>query len=495
MIFFKNFTRQSLAQQVTILQGIQSQKQQEAIPELFELFKRLTDEIILNMIYSTLLVLLLENETETIKGLSSNDPATKRLCIEIAGQQQFRSAIPVLEQMVDTEKNDIFLTEVIVALSRLGARKALIQIIDKAETDILYKKCDSVIISALEALAQINDDEALSFLVSKIHHQHPTIRRLIQEQLIKIGPRVIPFLATHFSQEDGDNKIMVANVLSNLGCEEGIDILVTGLQEGTLNHTNIRHTIYETLGKMPSVKNRICLLNGLGEKDNSTLIAVVSSLDKQLDKKTGDALKKLLTTATSQSKRLIYAVVSSRALNIFEALYQEEQLAEHIIDIIGRSSDPDLIATFCKKLKQIGTTRAKDDFERLTGFSEEISKGQRQILVVDDSESMLFFFRSVLSAKGTTIETAENGKKALDLLEAGKAYDLIFADINMPIMDGIELTREIRSNPTLERTPVVIVTAESDDSQIALSKQAGADGILKKPLSVAELKEKAKEFV
>ena len=104
----------------------------------------------------------------------------------------------------------------------------------------------------------------------------------------------------------------------------------------------------------------------------------------------------------------------------------------------------------------------------------------RKVLVVDDDPVIGKSFDRVLSGKGYAVITARNGEEALNKLR-NETYDVVFTDIKMPGMNGLEVAERVRaSQPWL---PVVIVTGYGTDAYKARAKAAGVSGFLHKPLS------------
>jgi CheY-like chemotaxis protein len=104
----------------------------------------------------------------------------------------------------------------------------------------------------------------------------------------------------------------------------------------------------------------------------------------------------------------------------------------------------------------------------------------RKILVVDDDAVVGKSFDRVLSGKGYAVITAHDGTEALDKLGKGN-YDLVFTDIKMPGMSGLEMAERIKaSRPWL---PVVIITGYGTEANEERAKAAGVRGFLHKPLS------------
>lgn len=109
-----------------------------------------------------------------------------------------------------------------------------------------------------------------------------------------------------------------------------------------------------------------------------------------------------------------------------------------------------------------------------------------KILAVDDSASMRNMVAFTLRGAGHEVQEAADGKAALDAARAGR-FDLVLADVNMPLMDGITLTRELRALPAFAGVPILILTTESDTDKKMQGKAAGATGWLVKPFDPDQL--------
>lgn len=107
------------------------------------------------------------------------------------------------------------------------------------------------------------------------------------------------------------------------------------------------------------------------------------------------------------------------------------------------------------------------------------------ILVVDDSETVRAVIKKTLSLAGVEVGTlyqAGNGQEGLEALKANW-IDLVFADINMPVMTGIEMVERMASDGMLKTVPVIIVSTEGSATRIEQLKSAGVSAYIRKPFT------------
>lgn len=108
-------------------------------------------------------------------------------------------------------------------------------------------------------------------------------------------------------------------------------------------------------------------------------------------------------------------------------------------------------------------------------------------LVVDDSRATRSMLRSMLSSLGFDVVEAGHGIEALERLKSLQGVDFALVDWNMPEMDGLEFVRSLRAERRYSELPVMMVTAESDVTQMARALMAGADEYAMKPLDQESL--------
>ncbi len=110
----------------------------------------------------------------------------------------------------------------------------------------------------------------------------------------------------------------------------------------------------------------------------------------------------------------------------------------------------------------------------------------KKILAVDDSASMRQMVGFTLKNAGFDVTEAKDGSEALAIAKE-QEFDAVISDVNMPIMDGITLIRELRQLPAYKFTPLLMLTTESGTDKKSEGKAAGATGWIVKPFNPDQL--------
>ena len=113
------------------------------------------------------------------------------------------------------------------------------------------------------------------------------------------------------------------------------------------------------------------------------------------------------------------------------------------------------------------------------------------ILIVDDQRSTRDYLGALLKEEGYRVVEAVNGQEAVELFDS-EHPDLIFMDINMPVMDGYEATRVIKSRMAARHVPIIFLTAENNEDALVHSLESGGDDFLSKPFSLSLIRAKVK---
>jgi CheY-like chemotaxis protein len=105
------------------------------------------------------------------------------------------------------------------------------------------------------------------------------------------------------------------------------------------------------------------------------------------------------------------------------------------------------------------------------------------VMIVDDDDEIRDALEDVLGGEGYRVVGARDGRQALDFIQAGSLPSAIVLDLWMPVMDGWQLRKELLSNESLAKIPVIVLTAAHDQR----APQLGVSGILTKPVDLRKL--------
>src|SRR3954454_19490280 len=104
-----------------------------------------------------------------------------------------------------------------------------------------------------------------------------------------------------------------------------------------------------------------------------------------------------------------------------------------------------------------------------------------RILIVDDNETNRDILAARLATHGYDLSHAGDGEEALEAVKAQQP-DLVLLDVMMPKLDGFEVCRRLKNDPTLPFMPIILVTAKADSKDVVTGLEAGADEYLAKPI-------------
>ena len=121
-----------------------------------------------------------------------------------------------------------------------------------------------------------------------------------------------------------------------------------------------------------------------------------------------------------------------------------------------------------------------------------MSSPRGSILVVDDDDDIRQLVQMVLEGHGYSVWTAADGRAALDVLRRGEPPDVMLLDLRMPRMAGDELVGFLRTDPSLAKVPIVVVSGDSTACQRAAN--LNVQGCLLKPVSLEDLLSTVKKF-
>jgi len=186
-------------------------------------------------------------------------------------------------------------------------------------------------------------------------------------------------------------------------------------------------------------------------------------------------------------------------------------ISKQIIELMGGSiwveSELGSGARFIFTIKALRSKRSSDNKnEHLDNTTTQIDDLRqmdgkftgKKMLIAEDIEINREVLISLLEHTGLVIVSVENGKEALDMVEAATdMYDIILMDVQMPVMDGLEATRRIRTLPSYKsnRLPIIAMTANVFKDDIKDCLEAGMDDHIGKPLDIERVFEVLNKYL
>ena len=152
-----------------------------------------------------------------------------------------------------------------------------------------------------------------------------------------------------------------------------------------------------------------------------------------------------------------------------------------------KAVDQKAIQQVSQEVKLEAPNSEEEDKPKLAPVRQSIfiRKNASKILVVEDNEELLALMLQVLS-KNYHVFTAKNGKQAMNIIMKEK-LDLVVSDVMMPIMDGIELTKQLKSDKSFWQLPIILLTAKNKEEDKTEAYAIGADAYITKPFKFEEL--------
>ena len=118
----------------------------------------------------------------------------------------------------------------------------------------------------------------------------------------------------------------------------------------------------------------------------------------------------------------------------------------------------------------------------------------KNILVVEDDRALAGVLEYNLSSEGFNVTCAMDGQDALNQARS-KAPDLVLLDVMIPVLDGVQVCRQLRSEPATRNTPIIMLTAKGEETDQVVGFSVGADDYVTKPFSVRVLLERVKALL
>ena len=434
---------------------------------------------------------------------------TARL-IEVSGMIPGHVILPDLVSRLESETNEDTLYVLLTTLKQMampqsvptfadflysGNRKfvevsieALAQIGTNDAVTVLKKRFgfDSELdVAILNAFATIKTAHAMTHLVDALGAPDAHARTLAKTHLINLGALAVPLLVQNLENSNVDVLIHTLNVLGDIGVAEAIGPIRNFLHQEPTD-PNVRFAAYEALGALPVEKGAYILAGGLTDDDGMVRVAAAKAIEKNLDQTLLMGLKNLTKSEDQDAKRVVTALVDAQTESAFLNLVDDAHFFSLVVKYLAEGAHPDTRIYFEKLLQRNGRS---DQAEQVALLKKE-HKQNNDLLIyaVDDSRMILSLYKKALFQLGYEVTLFEFPERALEEVAKTKP-DLIFTDLNMPGLTGLDLTIEMRKLYPLEVLPIVMVTTQSEGTDLEKASQVGVSEVINKPFDQEKLQQ------
>ncbi len=247
---------------------------------------------------------------------------------------------------------------------------------------------------------------------------------------------------------------------------------------------NLRFTVYEAVSKLPMRAGGYVLAAGLEDPEVSVRIAAARAIDKNLSDSLCQGVKNMLANPAPTPEYIASAAAQAGAMLLLEVLLEDDRFVAPFSAYLEKDPDPEFLRRVQPLLKSSGRTA----LERLvSSFLERLDTVKGPLIyAVDDSTTVLRMYRAALGSAALTLKVFENPFEAIEWAEQ-EPPDLLFTDLNMPEIDGVELASTLRCNAALPDFPIVMVSTQSYGEDLERAFNSGVDSYIQKPFKAAAL--------
>ena len=435
-------------------------------------------------------------------------PNRKYVLSQVAGEIRLEAATPTLLGILNEEQDEKVLRGAISALGAIGDASATTPI-----SEFLYSGSVELIIAAIQALGQLatptavqrlaeklgadkdldymildvfacsQEPEALERLNAMLSAQHAHLRNAGKQHMTDIGPKSVPVLIRNLRYDDPDLMIHTLNVLGAIGDESAIGP-IRKLLHNEPRDPNVRFAAYEALGMLPVAKGAFALAQGLLDPVDNVRAAAASAIDHNYNTVLAAGIKNMIRDEDGAERPVSHTIIDAECDAIFMDLIDEELFHDYAVEYLSRKAHPDTRNHYLDLLRANG---GKETADRIEGTVSTETRQALKVFAVDDSKMILNIYRSVLHNLECDPVLFEFPAEAI-AQAAKQKPQLIFTDLNMPEINGVELTKAVRKDFTKEQLPIIMVTTQNECQDNEAAYAAGITDILQKPFNEETLR-------
>ncbi len=461
------------------------------------------ESLLSNLIaYPELLIRMLESPTVKNKGY----------LIQVVGELRLEEATPVLINLLAESTNEKDILQIIETLGQVGDPQAI-----NTLTDFLYSANRDLIIAAVQSLGMVGTptamhrlaermgtDNELDFMILSIfsevqdhvsleklndtlrsHYAH--MRTYAKKELIRLGPKAVPYLIDNLLHDDPDFQIHTLNVLGEIGDESAIN-QIRKLLANEPKDANVRFAAYEALALLPLKKGAYTLTAGLTDREDHVCVAAARAIDRNYSDILTAGIKNLLRSKNDDARHITKIIVNAQVDKIFLSLAAEEYFQEMALIYL-----PHTHKDIREHYHQLLLANKIADFAgKVRGEERDVVKPK--VVAVDDSRMILNIYKATLHELGFDPVLFEFPASAIEWLVKEKPA-VVLTDLNMPDITGVQLTETLRKTYSPGDLPVIMVTTQNEAQDNEAAIHAGVNKIIYKPFNAASLKAAIDEFL
>lgn len=444
-------------------------------------------------------------------------PTHRVVLAEVAGEIRLESVTTLLLGILNEDQDEKVLRAAIHALGMIGDTSATTPI-----SEFLYSGSVELIIAAIQALGQLGnptaiqrlseklgtdsdldymildvftysqEPEALERLNATLSAQHAHLRNAGKQKLTDIGPKAVPVLIGNLRYDDPDLVIHTLNVLGLIGDESAISP-IRKLLHNEPKDANVRFAAYESLGLLPVAKGAFALAQGLHDPVDNVRAAAAKAIDHNYNTVLAAGIKNMIRDEQGDQRPISHTIMDAECDAIFLDAVQEPGFSDFATTYLTRKAHVDTRNHYLALLNSNGMQEIAARIE--AEIQGNIKQDQAlKVFAVDDSKMILNIYRSVLHNLGCEPVLFEFPADAIAKVKEEKP-DLVFTDLNMPDINGIELTKSIRDHYSQSQLPIIMVTTQNESHDNEAAQAAGISTILHKPFTEDSLKAAMDEYL
>ncbi len=465
----------------------------------------------LPIVRETLLSSLLAYPEMLLNFLLSPEIKDKTHLIQIVGELRFEEATLPLIDLLGQSTNEAEIHLIVETLGLIGDPEAT-----NTLTEYLYAANREMILAAVQSLGQVGTptamhrlaermgtDNELDFMILSIfaevqdqvsleklnetlgsHYAH--MRTYAKKELVKIGPKAVPFLIENLTRIDPDFLIHTLNVIGDIGDESAV-VPIRKLLQSEPRSANVRFAAYEALALLPLKKGAYTLTAGLSDKEDHVCVAAARAIDQNFSDILAAGIKNILRSKDEEARHITKIIVNAQVDKIFLSLSSEDFFQEMALIYLPHTHK-DIRDHYHRELIKSGL---KDFAKKIIG--DETESDKPKVVAVDDSRMILNIYKATLHELGYDPVLFEFPASAIEWLQSEKPL-MVLTDLNMPDITGVQLTEEIRKKYSTDELPVIMVTTQNEANDNEAAKNAGVNKIIQKPFNAKTLKEAMDEY-